>query len=76
MYSDFQDAAWFRATTLAERIASVRALGHAPQGEEGNKDVAGRRLQQWCAQRPFANPPMFARRLATEGNRGRIPRPA
>jgi type 2 lantibiotic biosynthesis protein LanM len=67
MYSDFQDAAWFRATTLAERIASVRALGHVQQGEEANKDVAGRRLLQWCAQRPFANASTFARRLATEG---------
>jgi len=67
MYSDFQDAAWFRATTLAERIASVRALGHALQGAEANKDVTGRRLQQWCAQRPFTNESMFALRLATEG---------
>jgi type 2 lantibiotic biosynthesis protein LanM len=67
MYSDLQDVAWYQAATLAERIESVRALGHAQQGAEANKDVAGRRLQQWCAQRPFANASTFARRLATEG---------
>ena len=67
MDSDSQDAAWFRATTLAERIASVRALGHAQQSAEANADVAGRGLLQWRSQPPFTNTSMFARRLATEG---------
>ncbi len=67
MKSEFEDADWYRATTLAERIAAARALGGTFQGAAANAEAAGWRLLRWRSQDPFAHTSIFARWLATEG---------
>lgn len=62
--SVFQDAAWYRATTLAERFASRRAQGRSAGIDECE---AKRRVLRWRSQPPFANASLFAQRLALDG---------
>src|SRR5947209_5994771 len=62
--SIFQDPAWYRATTLVERIAArpVHARSDRNDGRQ-----ARRRLSRWRSQPPFTNPSVFAQRLALDG---------
>jgi class II lanthipeptide synthase len=62
--SVFQDAAWCRATTLVERIASRRGRVLFYQNDEGQ---AERRMLRWRSQPPFTNASVFAQRLAIDG---------
>jgi len=61
---NFQDAAWYRATTLVERGA--RRLD--PLGPYQNDErQAERHLLRWRSQPPFTNASTFAQRLAMDG---------
>ena len=62
--SILQDPAWYRATTLVERIAAPRARVRSDRidGLE-----AKRRLSRWCSQPPFTKPSILAQRLALDG---------
>jgi class II lanthipeptide synthase len=62
--SVFQDAAWYRATTLVERIASRRGCVRFYQNGERQ---AERRMLRWRSQLPFTNASVFAQRLAIDG---------
>jgi type 2 lantibiotic biosynthesis protein LanM len=59
---------WYRALTLPERIASLRAqtAEKAPVAV-GNSEQAERRLRKWKSQPPFEQPTFFADRLALDG---------
>jgi len=61
----FEDAGWYRALTLEERIASLRAA--APPVITPDTPPAERRQPPWRAQPPFANPAIWAARLAADG---------
>jgi type 2 lantibiotic biosynthesis protein LanM len=66
--SYFQDASWFHAATMTERIASLRAAPYKlPNKEDAKK--AERRLQRWRSQSPFTAHSRFAQRLAMAGIR-------
>lgn len=60
-------AEWYRATTLAERIAARRsdAAARPPEGAELERARAD--LAEWKAQAPFDRGDAFAERLAAEG---------
>ncbi|HEV2843904.1 MAG TPA: type 2 lanthipeptide synthetase LanM family protein, partial [Thermoanaerobaculia bacterium] len=59
-----EEADWYRATTLAERAASLPRTG-VPA--EVNANLAGRRLGRWRSQTPFQDEALLARRLAADG---------
>ena len=61
----FEDAGWYRALTLEERITSLRAA--APPVITPDTPPAERRQPLWRAQPPFANPATWAARLAADG---------
>jgi type 2 lantibiotic biosynthesis protein LanM len=61
----FEDAGWYRALTLEERIAALRAA--ARPGITPDTPPAERRQPQWRAQPPFGNPATWAARLAADG---------
>ncbi|WP_258002515.1 hypothetical protein [Fischerella thermalis] len=56
-----EDAAWYRAASLMERIA-VMSL-EAPS----NVELGRRRLQRWRMESPFTDEALFAARLAMDG---------
>jgi hypothetical protein len=62
-----EDSTWYRAMTLTERIASLRAVQHSLPDVEINAAYAGRRLQRWRSQPPFSTGCYFAQRLAMDG---------
>lgn len=57
----------YRAITLTERIASLRAVKHKAQNSQVNTDLAEQRMQRWRSQSPFTIGPYFAQRLAMDG---------
>lgn len=61
----WQHAGWYRAVTLPERLAVLRANSAGPGAWRG--DYAERMLRQWKAQPPFQNESCFADRLAMDG---------
>ncbi len=63
-----QNPGWYRATTLAERVAAphTRANEHFPEALE-NREKAQRRLQRWKEQSPFDQGTFFADRLTLDG---------
>jgi len=65
-----QTAGFHRATTLAERLASLRAARRRappPAADPVDKELARTELESWRAQAPFAEGDWFARRLALDG---------
>ena len=60
----YAQAGWYRALTLEERLAALRA---APQPGSTPEPPPAARLQPWRAQPPFANPATWAARLAADG---------
>jgi type 2 lantibiotic biosynthesis protein LanM len=63
-----QNASWYQALTLAERLAVLHTdATRIPIEANGNLDLAQRRLQKWKAQSPFERIPFFADRLALDG---------
>ena len=63
----WQDAGWYRAVTLAERLTARGCAPAAPSASPGPRDLAQQRLQDWKAQPPFPSGTMFADRLAADG---------
>lgn len=57
-------SAWFRATTLHERLATLRTHGKTSAADPA---LAAGRLQRWRGQFPFAEGSSFAQRLAKDG---------
>lgn len=60
-------AAWAAASTLAERLAALRAADPSLPPHDVDLERARRRLQRWRVQTPFASDAVFARRLAADG---------
>ena len=58
-------AGWYRALTLEERLAALRAA--APPVITPDTPPTERRHQPWRAQPPFVNPAIWAARLAADG---------
>ncbi len=65
--SCFQTPAWYHALTLAERIASLRAVEHNRPPVEINAKLAQQRMQRWREQLPFEKDSYFTGRLALDG---------
>jgi type 2 lantibiotic biosynthesis protein LanM len=63
----FQASTWYHAMTLTERIASLRDIQTKMPSVKVNADLAGRRLQRWKSQPPFAIGSHFAQRLKMDG---------
>jgi type 2 lantibiotic biosynthesis protein LanM len=63
----FQDPDWYRASTLAERIAALRGAPRTRANGEVDAGRAQRRLRRWRSQAPFTTGSYFAQRLALEG---------
>lgn len=61
----FEEAGWYRALTLEERLASLHAA--TPPVITPNSSAAERRQSSWRTQPPFANPALWAARLAADG---------
>lgn len=59
----FDDPAWYRALTLVERIELRRRTPGAPVSAERS----AARLARWRAQKPFGDPGVLDKRLATDG---------
>ena len=62
----FESANWWRATTLTERMASLRSVRGKPLKGAVDADLAARRMKRWRSQRPFSAGAYFAQRLATD----------
>lgn len=63
-----QQSSWYRALTLPERLASLRAQAAGKAAVSvGNAEQAERRLQKWKSQPPFEQPSFFVDRLALDG---------
>ncbi len=65
--SYFQSATWYNATTLTERITSLRAIQCDCTDIEINTELAQRRMQRWKSQFPFTNDSYFFQRLLING---------
>ena len=61
----FVQAGWYRALTLEERLAALRAA--APPVLTPDTPPTEHRQSPWRAQPPFANPAIWAARLAADG---------
>src|SRR5437764_1018276 len=62
--SHWESAAWYRATTLTERIASLRG---GSDKQYHHNELAKQRLQRWKEQLPFnKDSAYFAQRLAMD----------
>jgi type 2 lantibiotic biosynthesis protein LanM len=62
-----QDPIWYRATTLSERIASLRSVPDASRKVELNTDTAEREIGRWRSEPPFNRGSYFVERLTTSG---------
>lgn len=62
-----RSAAWYQATTLAERLALRLAHPIRSQSAARDYDLAGRRMQRWRSQAPFTDDALFAQRLDADG---------
>ncbi len=60
------ELAWYRATTLAERLAAGGSPGDI-EAEAQEEERARFRLQSWKAQAPFGTASYFEQRLALDG---------
>src|SRR5688500_1699936 len=58
---------WYRAITLRERIATLRASEHCSGNTGVDGERAKRRLDHWRAQKPFMDDERFNQRLAVDG---------
>ena len=65
MLAYIQDADWYRATTLRERISLSQKPNSDCQG--GENIVAIPRLERWRSEPPFDNASLFAQRLTSYG---------
>jgi type 2 lantibiotic biosynthesis protein LanM len=63
--SGFQNAAWYKATTLAERTA-LRCGNNAPLSPE-KSEAASKLLRRWRCQAPFSSASTFSQRLGVLG---------
>ena len=63
----FQSSEWYRASTLAERVASLRRAPSENQTAVIDTDLAARRIERWQSQPPFSTDSYFAQRLQMEG---------
>ncbi len=63
----FQSSAWYKATTLTERIKSLSTIGSNRFKIEINAELSQRKMQRWKSQSPFSNGSYFAQRLAIDG---------
>src|SRR3954454_13140042 len=61
----FRAPAWFLATTLAERLATLRTL--PPRQGLDDSGRARQRLDRWRAQPPFRGTDFFSQRLSVGG---------
>jgi type 2 lantibiotic biosynthesis protein LanM len=59
-----EELAWYRATTLVERLAAGRPSGDPAPAEED--ELARYRLQSWKSQSPFDDESYFEQRLALD----------
>lgn len=66
-HNHFQHADWYQATSLLERVASLRAAGGRPRDPSANIDLALRRMKRWRSQAPFASGSYFTQRLDMDG---------
>src|SRR6476660_1126609 len=57
---------WYRAITLRERIATLRAAHHS-ENASVDDERAQRRLDRWRSQKPFMDDERFNQRLAVDG---------
>jgi type 2 lantibiotic biosynthesis protein LanM len=62
-----QSPLWHRATTLAERVASLQSQPSEPGSDGVDHDRASRRLERWRSEPPFDDDTCFAQRLAQDG---------
>jgi type 2 lantibiotic biosynthesis protein LanM len=58
--------AWHRATTLAERAASLHSRRRGANSDEMDHALAARRLERWRSKPPFDHDACFAQRLAQD----------
>src|SRR6476660_5067451 len=58
---------WYRAITLRERIATLRASAHHSDNADVDDELAQRRLDHWRSQKPFMDDERFNQRLAVDG---------
>jgi type 2 lantibiotic biosynthesis protein LanM len=63
----FQSSEWYRASTLAERVASMRQAPSENRAAVIDSDLAARRMASWQSQPPFSTDSYFAQRLQMEG---------
>lgn len=61
-----EELPWYRAATLAERLAAGRPAGEQEPGEAGEDELARYRLQSWKSQAPFDEEGYFEQRLALD----------
>lgn len=62
------DPAWYQATTLTERIASLQASCNRAELTEADREIAENRLEHWRSEPVFADDgSRFAERLKTDG---------
>ncbi len=64
---DLQHPSWYRALTLAERLASLRQDRQTARDVTVDAGRAERHLRRWRDQDPFSKDGYFARRLAADG---------
>lgn len=62
----WQNAAWYRALTLSERLPLRQRTMHA-QASDPVSEIAWQRLQRWKEQAPFDRDSYFAQRLTLDG---------
>ena len=62
----FQNPAWYRATTLSERLIVSRAANPPVVQPQTAVDRGQDRLQRWRSQTPFTKDSYFAKRLAQD----------
>jgi type 2 lantibiotic biosynthesis protein LanM len=66
-HPSFQSLVWYQATTLTERIASLRQTQRTVSNIEADAELARRRMGRWRSQPPFTTDSYFAQRLALAG---------
>lgn len=62
----FQSSDWYNATTLTERIESLRTIQSNHPNIEINTEVSQRQMQRWKSQFPLTINSYFAQRLAID----------
>lgn len=61
-----EEADWFRALTLEERLRDRRRIPRLGHSVESDRTVAARRLEEWRTQSPFADDESFHLRLRSD----------